>query len=54
MNTKSGFATREMTAFVVHSVKKIDLTLKKSNILYIFGANLNLTILAAKAKTAKI
>ena len=42
MNTKSGiftrgFATRENTAFVVHSVKiKIDLTLKKSNILYIF------------------
>ena len=41
MNTKSGiftrgFATRENTAFVVHSIKiKIDLTLKKSNILYV-------------------
>ena len=42
MNTKSGifthgFATRENTAFVVHFCEiKIDLTLEKSNILYLF------------------
>ena len=48
MDTKSGIftrlchSTRENTAFGVHSVKlvKIDLTLKKSNILYILDVSI--------------